>query len=90
MKRLFDLGRLVATPGAVALLDEIGLPPGLMLSRHVSGDWGDLDQDDKDANTFAVDNEARILSAYKIGAYKFWVITEADRSSTTILLPEEY
>jgi hypothetical protein len=56
----------------------------------MSGDWGDLDSNDLDANEDALHTEARIFSAYIIQGVKFWVITEADRSSTTILLPSEY
>lgn len=88
---LFELGQLVATPGALALLGELGMPPGLLLSRHVTGDWGDMDDEDKRTNDQAVaSGEDRIFSAYMVGTDKFWVITEADRSATTILLPEEY
>lgn len=91
MKQLFELGQIVATPGALALLEEHGMPPGLLISRHVSGDWGDLDAEDKRMNDHAVKaGYLRVFSAYKIGTDKFWVITEADRSVTTILLPEEY
>ena len=61
------------------------------LRRHVYGDWGDLDDEDKAENEFSVENGYRILSSYtSSNGIKFWVITEADRSATTVLLPEEY
>ena len=91
MKPLFELGQLVATPGAIDLMFENETAPGFLIARHVSGDWGDLDDDDKQANDHAVKaGYLRVFSAYKVGDAKVWVITEGDRSSTTILLPEEY
>jgi hypothetical protein len=61
------------------------------LARHVTGDWGDLGDEDKEENELSVEQGFRILSAYKLqGGGKVWVITETDRSATTILLPEEY
>lgn len=94
MKPLFELGQVVATPGALEALDA-ATPGGLLvqtyLDRHSTGDWGDLDDDDKRQNNMAVIDGSRIFSAYKLSTgAKIWVITEADRSSTTILLPEEY
>ncbi len=83
---LFPLGRCVATPGFLAL----GINPSPFLIRHGAGDWGDLDPEDKQANDAAVINGDRILSAYQVGEHKFWIITEADRSVTTVLLPSEY
>lgn len=61
-----------------------------VLSRHVRGDWGDLDEEDKKENELSVTEGFRILSAYGKGDSRLWVITEADRSATTILLPREY
>lgn len=91
MKPLFPLGRLVATPGAIDFLDANQVHPLTLIHRHRAGDWGDLDDHDKQLNDFAAKADYnRILSAYKVGTGKVWVITEADRSSTTILLPEEY
>ena len=91
MKPLFELGQLVATPGAIDLMFENEVPPGQLLARHTSGDWGDLGQEDKQANDHAVaSGHLRVFSAYKVGDDKVWVITEGDRSSTTILLPEDY
>jgi len=88
---LFDLGRIVATPGALQALEAAEQQPAEFLDRHVNGDWGDLDDEDKQENEFSVRNGFRILSAYSTSAgEKIWIITEADRSATTLLLPEEY
>ena len=87
----FPLGQVVATPGALDALDEIGIVPFILLHRHIQGDWGDLDIEDKEANNFAITHGNRVLSAYNItDTVKIWIITEADRSSTTLLLPSEY
>ncbi|WP_394794902.1 type I restriction endonuclease subunit M [Armatimonas sp.] len=100
---LFTLGQVVATPGAIEALEEhsggrwqfaaLGI-----LKRHVRGDWGDLCQDDHQANEDALAHDTRLLSAYRLPCQdkpeepgtKLWVITERDRSATTILLPSEY
>jgi len=87
---LFNLGRTVVTPDALLAMKGLKIPPSLLLIRHHCGDWGDLDQDDQEANNEALENSTRIFSAYDIGDVTFWIITEADRSSTCILLPEEY
>ncbi len=88
---LFPLGRLVATPGALQAFDTSGGSPITYLTRHLHGDWGDLTDDDKQANTDAVATGSRILSVYHLNdGTKIWIITEADRSSTCILLPSEY
>lgn len=88
---LFDLGSVVATPGAIAALqdaDEDGLG---LLSRHVRGDWGDVPQEDASENELSIKQGFRILSAYTLRTgVKVWLITEADRSVTTFLLPSEY
>jgi hypothetical protein len=88
----FSLGRIVATPGALRTLEEAGQTPAEFLDRHVSGDWGDaVDDEDKQENEFSVEHGLRILSAYTTrSGQKIWLITEADRSSTTLLLPHEY
>ena len=86
----FPLGRILATPGALEALRAVGEDPLHLLSRHVSGDWGDLDPHDRRENELALKNGWRILSSYPIGEQRVWVITEADRSCTTILLPSEY
>src|SRR5229473_3721075 len=90
-KPLFDLGQLVATPGALAALEKTGQNAMEFLSRHVSGDWGELPKEDKDENRMSLEKGFRLLSSYRTTAGdKLWVITEADRSITTLLLPEEY
>jgi len=90
-KPFFELGQIVATPGALAFLEEIGRTPSEFSSRHHSGDWGDLCKDDQDANDEALKNGSRIFSSYNLtDSDKIWVITEADRSSTCVLRPEEY
>jgi len=86
----FQLGNLLATPGAMELMERKSILAGDLLLRHRSGDWGDLCHQDKAANDSAVAHGERILSSYKFGSDKLWVITEWDRSATTILLPEEY
>lgn len=84
-------GRLVATHGALHALEDNGQGCTEFLERHLSGDWGDLCDEDKQANEDALENRLRILSAYKLpDGTRIWIITEADRSATTVLLPEEY
>ena len=88
---LFDLGQLVGTPGAIHALREAGQNPSALITRHVTGDWGDLCEEDEAENQLSVEQGFRILSAYELETgTKVWVITEADRSATTILLPSEY
>jgi hypothetical protein len=84
------LGRVMATPGALKLLLEAGGHPFDLLSRHATGDWGELCAFDRCQNQIALHNGYRVLSSYPIWTERVWVITEADRSVTTILLPEEY
>ena len=87
----FPLGSIVATPGALAALDRAGDTATAFLRRHVSGDWGELDSDDRAENERSVARGLRLLSAYALSdGTRIWVITEADRSSTTLLLPSEY
>jgi hypothetical protein len=87
----FPLGRVVATPGALRALEEANQNPFEFLARHQAGDWGELCEQDKRENEFSVVNGFRILSAYRTrNNTKIWVITEADRSATTLLLPDEY
>src|SRR5262245_36706580 len=84
----FSLGALVATPGALAL-DQASVLEGLR--RHACGDWGNLCAEDIEANNRALVEGARLLSSYlSQDGTKFWIITEADRSATTVLLPDEY
>ena len=87
----FSPGKVVATPGALAALAASGESLFDYLARHLSGDWGDIDAEDARENELSLKHGFRLLSAYtlKSGA-KIWVITEADRSSTCILLPDEY
>ena len=87
---LFSLGQTVATPGAVEWLQQADVDAALLLSRHENGDWGDLDEEDSASNQAAVTHGDRILSCYNIQGTRVYVITEADRSSTCILLASEY
>jgi hypothetical protein len=88
---LFSLGNVYMTIGAREALEESNQLPNEFLVKHQSGNWGDLCEDDKKENELSVKEGFRILSAYKTSNdTKFWIITEADRSSTTLLLPCEY
>jgi len=90
-KPLFDLGQLVATPGALAALEKSGQNPMDFLSRHITGDWGEIPEEDRKENLFSLEKGFRILSSYTTNAGdRLWVITESDRQHTTLLLPEEY
>ena len=84
------LGRVVATPGALKLLLEAGGHPFDYLARHATGDWGELCAFDRRQNEIALRDGYRVLSSYDVLAGRVWITTEADRSVTTILLPEEY
>jgi hypothetical protein len=87
----FTLGRIVATPGALKAMQRSGERPASFLLRHARGDWGELDNFDKGQNDIALREGSRILSSYKTRKGEtIWIITEADRSSTCLLLPEEY
>lgn len=88
---LLSLGRIVATPGALKAFETSGQTPNGFLARHAKGDWGDVDAEDKQANDDALVDGSRVLSSYRLrNGVKIWIITEADRSSTCCLLPEEY
>ncbi len=88
---LFTLGAVVATPGALAALDQHAIHAWTLLARHESGDWGEVPPGDWSENDWSVANGFRILSSYSLGAdTRIWIITEADRSVTTVLLPDEY
>lgn len=90
-RNLFPLGSIVATPGALNALARSKELPLHFLARHVTGDWGEVNSGDKQANDSALVSGARLFSSYKTAAgEKIWVITEADRTSTCILLPEDY
>lgn len=88
----FELGQVVATPGALEALEKAGVSAHRLLYRHVTGDWGDLSDDDKHANDRALLEDTRLLSAYTLPGTdeKIWIITEWDRSYTTLLLPKDY
>lgn len=91
MTQLFPLGSIVATPGAVAALEAQGTAPRSLINRHVSGDWSEMSDSDQRSNRQAILNGSRVFSRYTLADKAIiWIITEADRSSTTILLPEEY
>jgi hypothetical protein len=87
----FESGRVVATPGALGALEEAGADALALLSRHLRGDWGEVPKEDARENERSLKHGFRVLSSYPLrtGA-KLWIITEADRSSTCLLLPSEY
>lgn len=88
---LFALGQVAATPGALRAMTELNVHPLGLVHRHVSGDWGDLGAEHQQQNLLALRSGLRIFSSYKLSALaKIWIFTEADRSSTTLLLPNEY
>lgn len=90
---LFETGEVMMTSGIASIAsNERGMETVLKcLERHCSGDWGDLDEDDKELNNAALnEGEGRIFSAYETDVGSIYIITESDRSVTTILLPEEY
>ena len=87
----FTLGRLVATPGALNALTEAGQHPLEFITRHQAGDWGDVSEEDQQENEFSLERGFRLLSAYTLKTgVRIWIISEADRSATTILLPDDY
>ena len=88
---LFPLGQVLATPGALELLQTYQLSPLSFIQRHVVGDWGDICVEDQQVNADALQHGYRLMSVYAITpSEKLWIITEADRSCTTLLLPQEY
>lgn len=88
---LFPPGQIVATPGALEALERNGEPPLRYIKRHLSGDWGEVCPEDAQSNQDALQEGNRLMSVYSLSdGTKIWVITEWDRSVTTILLPEEY
>ena len=87
----FSLGRIVATPGALRALERAQESAAVFLARHAVGDWGELDREDVRENEYSLAHGFRLLSSYMTAAgEKLWIITEADRSATTLLLPNEY
>jgi len=95
---LFSLGQLVATPGALETMEKFQTLPLTLIRRHVRGDFGDLCAADQEENWLAIEHGFRVFSAYeltrldsgRIETEKLWVITECDRSVTTVLCPSEY
>jgi hypothetical protein len=92
VKPLFQLGQIAATPGALALLESTRTDVLDLLMRHVKGDFGNVSVGDANMNLAAVQHGGRILSSYRLGPVEecLWIITEQDRSATTLLLPSEY
>jgi hypothetical protein len=88
---IFNLGSVVATSNSLALLEQHGVAPLTLLKRHAAGDWGNVPSDDAKATQDALKFGCRLLSSYRIAANAtLWIITEADRSVTTLLLPSDY
>lgn len=88
---LFNLGQVVVTPAALELLERAGQTTWEFMARHVQGDFGEVDAEDRQANEDAIRHGERILSAYTLRTgERIWVITEADRSSSCLLSPEDY
>lgn len=87
---LFGLGDIVATAAFSDHITANGISPIEILLRHMTGDWGEVCQEDKDANDWAMVNDARIISVYTVASVKCYVITEWDRSVTTMLLVSDY
>lgn len=92
LQQLFQHGQIVATPGALELLRELEVSPSCLLERHLSGDWGEVPKEDARENEFSIKHGLRVVSSYNVGDHgdRVWIITEADRSSTCLLLPREY
>lgn len=94
VKPTFSLGQIVATPGAFEALLRAGINPLTLLARHAAGDWGTVSPGDARENDLAVREGFRVFSAYPLAPPEpepvVWIITEADRSVTTLLLPEDY
>jgi hypothetical protein len=90
-KPLFKLGQIVGTPGALEEMAKADTNGMMLLLRHVTGDWGEVCEEDAKENELSVREGFRILSAYTLSTgVKIWIITESDRSATTFLLPSEY
>ena len=89
-KPMFELGQTVITPACLELIEHQGKSPEEFLARHHVGDWGEVCDEDKQMNEEALWGDSRIMSVYKTETGDVWIITEADRSSTTLLLPSEY
>jgi len=92
-RALFPLGFTHITPAALDLLAAAGVAPAALLARHVAGDWGEVPPEDARENAVSLRAGFRLVSSYPVGddpAARVWIITEADRSSTVLLLPDEY
>jgi hypothetical protein len=90
-RTLFDTGLVVRTPGALLALIEGQISEHSLIERHQDGDFGELCEEDRTANLHAIEKGGRVFSSYVVSPHtKVWVITEADRSVTTLLLPREY
>lgn len=87
---LFPMGQIVATPAVADYFAAHGINPLDYLRRHAHGDWGDVPPEDATANQVSIKSGTRILSSYTVASETVWIITEADRSSTTLLFPSEY
>jgi hypothetical protein len=87
---IFELGRVVASAAVAQFIDEAGLDIAPLLRRHHAGDWGKVGKEDWESNEAALKNGGRLLSTYDLSGHRVWVITEADRSATTVLFPDDY
>ena len=93
---LFALGQVCSTRHAVYVLERRGIHPLVFVKRHAQGDFGEIEEDSREANTLAIRSEERVFSQYEIPTHEadteshVWVITEGDRSVTTVLLPGDY
>ena len=87
---LIQVGKVVATPAALAFCNAHHINPSELVRRHQGGDWGDLELSDVNANVLAIEHDLRVFSSYRFSEGKVYVITEADRSSTCVLLPGDY
>jgi len=89
--RRFALGVVVATPGALEVLGEFEVSPSELVERHASGDWGNVPSEDARENEYSLKHGFRVFSSYPLpSGERIWILTEADRSSTCLLLPGEY
>jgi hypothetical protein len=87
----FSSGQLCATPTVLAAFEETGESPFTFIQRHAAGDWGDVCPEDAVENALSLQRGFRLLSSYKLkSGTRFWILTEADRSATTVLLPQDY
>lgn len=89
-RTLFALGQVVCTKNALQFAEAEHIDLFALLARHHSGDWGDIGEENRESNEQALQMQLRILSSYSFSKNKIWIITEEDRSVTTILLPSDY